>query len=183
LFNGVKDCPYTNKGFRVKGSIKYVVLEKIKGKLKMYVSPELFYLKNKSGIARDFLVSDPDFEYSTPVSMSRYTLFFYNDERKMGMNFKVGVKYFFGKSFFAESHIGLGLAYRNITQTYLEEPIDVDKPCFYFRLSRIFGDIHTQKENPNDKLLCQENGFIFNNAVSNKWVPTLPFNIKIGFRF
>ena len=184
LFNGVDNCPYTNKGFRVKGSVKYFMLEKIKGKLKMYVSPELFYLKNKSGIARDFFVSEPDFEYSTPLGLSsRYTLFFYNDERKMGINFKVGFKFFVGKSFFAEPHIGLGFAYRDVIHTYIEEPIDVGEPCFYFRLSQIFGDIHTKKENPNDKLLSQDIGLIFNNAVTNKWVPTFPLNIKIGFRF
>lgn len=155
----VRECLYTNKGFRVKGSVKYIVTDK--RKFKLYVSPELFYLRNKSGIARDFLVSDPDFEYSWGISEDRegylnyYTQFFNNDEEKFGLNLKAGIKFFFGKQFFVEPHLGVGFAYRNVIQT--------------------------GRENPNDKV----NDFwgIFDNAAPNKWVPTIPFNCKIGFRF
>jgi len=162
-FSGIKvrDCPYTNKGFRVKLSTKYVVLDK--RKIKLYVSPELFYYRNKSGIVRDFLVSDPDFEYSfgiAPEGMNGYTQFFYNDEEKFGVNFKVGIKILLGKHFFLEPHFGFGFAYRNVKQS--------------------------ERENPNDKLYDFwddiDLGF-FDKAAPNKWVPTLPFNFKIGFRF
>jgi len=101
LSSGVKDCPYTNKGFRVSGSIKYNMLEKRvismkdlyfsfigfyfnlrrmseywnetlqnlpRRTLNLYVSPEIFYLRNKSGITRYFLISDPDFEYSFGIA-------------------------------------------------------------------------------------------------------------------
>jgi len=151
----VKDCPYTNGGFRVKLSVKYVVLDK--RKIKLYVSPELFYLRNKSGIACDFSISDPDFEYldTVPEGMSVYTQFFYNDEEKMGINFKVGIKIFFGKHFYLEPHLGIGFAYRNVEQI--------------------------GRYNPNDELW---GGFgIFDNAAPNKWIPTMPFNLKIGVRF
>ena len=157
--NGIKisECPYTNKGFRVKGSIKYFVVDK--RIFKLYVSPELFYYKNKSGIVRDFLISDPDFEYSfgrPAEGQNGYNQFFYNDEEKMGVNFKVGIKLLLGKHFFIEPHLGLGLAYRNVIQTGIENPNDV----IY---DNLFG--------------------IFENTAPNKWVPTLPFNFKIGFRF
>ena len=155
LIKNIKDCEYTNEGFRVKGSIKYVVLDK--RKIKLYISPEMFYLKNKSGIIRDFKISDPDFEYSelVPEGADGYSQFFYNDEEKMGMNFKAGIKLFLGKNFFMEPHWGLGFAYRNVIQT--------------------------GRENPNDELW--DFFGIFDNAAPNKWVPTLPFNVKLGFRF
>ena len=177
IYNGTKvsECPYTNKGFRFRGSLKYVVLDLRDRKLplflsllefvgmnfrnkQLYVSPEIFYLKNKSGILRDFLISDPDFEYSigiAPDGMNVYNQFLHNDERKMGVNFKLGFRSFIGKNLYTDFHFGIGLAYRNVIQTGLE--------------------------NPNDKLWS---GFgIFDNAATNKWVPTLPFNFKIGLRY
>jgi len=188
----VRECPYTNKGFRVRGSIKYVVLEKKiitlhdlytsfmrtvfwmyrnprrisdasmffenlpRRNMQLYVSPELFYFRNKSGISRSFLISDPDFEYSfaIPDWAGGYTQFFYNDEEKMGLNFKVGTKIFYGKHFFIEYHLGIGFAYRNV--------------------------VHTGRENPDDELYGSD---IFDNAAPNKWVPTIPFNFKVGLRF
>ena len=153
----VSECPYTNKGFRVKGSIKYILVDK--RKFKLYVSPELFYCTNKSGIVRDFLISDPDFEYSfgsPDEGQNGYNQFFYNDEEKMGINFKVGIKLFLGKQFFIEPHLGLGFAHRNVTQTGIE--------------------------NPNDEIYDNLFG-IFDNTAPNKWVPTLPMNFKIGLRF
>jgi len=177
IYNGIKvsECPYTNKGFRLRGSIKYVILDLRNKELppfltilevigmnfrnkQLYVSPEIFYLKNKSGIVRDFLVSDPDFEYSfgiAPEGMNGYSQFFYNDERKMGVNFKLGFMSFIGKSFYTDFHLGIGFAYRKVIQTGLE--------------------------NPNDELWSAFG--IFDNAAPNKWVPTIPLNFKIGFRF
>ena len=167
---GITDCHYTNKGFRVKLSAKYIIMNK--KIFKMYISPELFYYKNKSGIARWFLISDPTFEYSFEVTKwgDSYYQFFYNDEEKMGVNFKVGIKILLGKSFFVEPHLGLGLAHRNV--------------------------VHIGRENLNDKLGGGLSAFnidginhdysslwIFDKAMHNKWVPTLPFNFKVGFRF
>ena len=155
----VRNCLYTNKGFRVKGSVKYVIVDE--RRMKLYVSPELFYLRNKSGIVRDFLVSDPDFEYSWGISEQRegalnyYNQFFYNDEEKFGVNFKAGIKLFLGKHFFMEPHLGLGFAYRNVIQT--------------------------GRENPNDELW--DFFGIFDIAAQNRWVPTIPFNFKVGLRF
>ena len=154
---GIDDCPYTNKGFRVRGSVKYVFLDK--RKVKIYVSPELFYFKNKSGINCSFSVSDPDFEYSFGTAPNDgaygYTQFLYNDEEKMGVNMKAGIKLLLGKRFFFEPHLGIGFAYRNVIQT--------------------------GKENENDKLLYSWG--ILDKAAPDKWVPTIPFNFKIGFRF
>ncbi|MDR1097998.1 MAG: hypothetical protein LBL57_07700 [Tannerella sp.] len=80
----VKDCPYTNKGFRVKTSVKYMMVGK--RRIRLYVSPELFFMRNKSGIVRDFLISDFDFDYPAPIpsGADAYSNFFYNDEQKMG---------------------------------------------------------------------------------------------------
>ena len=155
----VKDCPYTNKGFRIKTSVKYIVLDK--RIIKLYVSPELFYMWNKTGIVCDFVISDPNFEYSFGKPewkegyLNMYSQFLYNDEKKMGINFKFGIKLFLGKRFLLEPHVGIGLAYRIVSQTGRENPND--------ELYSIFG--------------------IFDNAAPNKWVPTLPINLKIGCRF
>jgi len=165
LANGIKikECLHTNEGFRFRGSIKYVLVDK--RKFKLYVSPELFYLKNKSRVRRDFLVSDTDFEYSFDLPewmlnddryANVYNILFYNDEEKMGINFKAGIKLLMGKRFFMEPHFGIGFAHRNVIQTDIE--------------------------NPNDKIYDDLFG-IFEKTAPNKWVPTLPFNFKIGFRF
>lgn len=153
--NGIKNCPFTNKGFRVKGSVKYILIHK--RKMKLYVSPELFYARNKSGIVSDFLISDPDFEYPWTVSegATSYSHFFYNDEEKVGMNIKVGIKLLFGKSFFMEPHLGVGLAHRNVIQTDVVNPED--------KSFGLFG--------------------ILDKAAPNKWAPTIPLNINMGFRF
>lgn len=157
----INNCPYTNKGFGVRASVKYIVKSKAispKSFQQFYISPELFYSRNKSGINRSFLISDPNFEYSFGKPQGEenaYTQFFYNDEEKIGINFKVGVKEFFGKHFFIEPFFILGIAYRNVIQT--------------------------GRENPNDELVY---GFgIFDIASTNKWVPSLPFNLKLGIRF
>jgi hypothetical protein len=150
----VRDCPYTNKGFRVTASTKYfLTTEKF---FKFYISPELFYQKNKSGIVRSFLVSDPDFEYSfgrPEEGQNGYRHFFYNNEEKMGVNFKLG--FTVGQRFFIDFHYGLGVAFRNIIQTGLENPDD--------EIYDSFG--------------------IFDKTSRNKWGLTLPFNFKIGLRF
>jgi hypothetical protein len=155
--NGIKvrDCPYTNKGFRVKTSVKYVVFGR--KRVKLYVSPELFYMRNKSGILRSFSVSDFNFNYPTPIpsGATGYHNFFYNDEQKMGINFKFGIKLLFGKWFLLEPHVGLGLAYRIVTQT--------------------------GRDNPNDRII--DSFGIFDNAAPNKLTLTFPLNIKIGCRF
>ena len=124
LTDGLKNCPYTNKGFRLKGSVKYMIINK--RTIKLYVSPELFYYRNKSGIARYLEISDPSFEYTFDISegFSNYMQFFYNEEEKMGVNFKVGAKFLLGKYFFVDPHIGFGFAYRNVIQTGKENPND-----------------------------------------------------------
>ena len=157
----VKDCPYINKGFRIKTSVKYIVLDK--RKIKLYVSPEFFYLKNKSGIVRDFLISDHDFEYSigkAPEGMDMFKQFFFNDEEKMGVNFKIGIKLLFGKRFFLEPNVGLGFAYRNVIQTGIENPND--------KVYGFWQDLDLE---------------FFDQVAPNKWVITMPFNLKIGIRF
>jgi len=167
---GIKNCPYTNEGFRVKGSVKYFFLTK--KRIKLYMSQELFYYRNKSGIARTFLISDPNFEYSSDVikDSDRITQFFYNDEEKIGVNFKFGAKILLGKHFFIEPHVGLGFAYRNIVQTGKENPNDT----LEYGLSA-FG---YESINHDTSSL-----WIFDKATSDKWVPTIPLNVKIGFRF
>lgn len=148
--------PYlnNNKGFRVRGSVKYVVLEK--RKFNLYASPEFFYSRHKSELDRYFSISDPDFDYSFEHSeWGGYWDTFHNDEEKIGVNFKAGIKLFLGNSFFIEQHLGIGFAHRNVIQT--------------------------GRENPNDKL--DDLLGVFDMAAPNKWVPTIPFNFKVGLRF
>ena len=152
---GVKNCPYTNNGFRIKGSVKhFLVNQRI---LKLYISPEFFYYKNKSGMDRYFLISGTDKEPSQ---------FFYNQEEKMGTDFKVGFKLCFGKYFFVEPHVGLGLAYRNVIQTGKENHDEMTRVSY----------------NNHHDYACYSLE-IFDKAAPYKWVPTIPLNCKIGFRF
>jgi len=168
--DGIKKCPYTNKGFRIKGSVKYFLVNK--RIFKMYISPEFFYYKNKSGIARYLSISDPNFEYSfdIPEGKKNYIQFFYNDEKKIGADFKVGFKICIGKYFFVEPHVGLGLAYRNVIQTGKENPNDeVSGGLSYYSPEGINHDYSSL--------------WIFDKAAPDKWVPTIPLNCKIGLRF
>ena len=149
----------TNHGFRVLGSVKYVIGEtKIS---KIYISPELYYTKTKSKIKRSFLVSDPNFEYSFGLAEfgSSYYHEFYNVEEKMGLNFKLGSKLYFGNCYL-DFHVGLGVGHRNVVQTGKENPDD--------KISDIFNELYL--------------GFL-DKASPNKWALTLPFNLKIGLRF
>ena len=167
--DGLKNCPYTNKGFRIKGSVKYFLVNK--RILKLYISPEFFYYQNKSGIARYLSISDPNFEYSFDISEGNdYIQFFYNKEEKMGANFKVGFKICIGKYFFVEPHVGLGIAYRNVVQTGKENPNDkVSAGLSYYSPEGINHDYSSL--------------WIFDKAAPDKWVPTIPLNCKIGIRF
>lgn len=168
--DGIKKCPYTNKGFRIKGSVKYFLVNK--RIFKLYLSPEFFYYKNKSGIARSFLISDLNFEYSFVPQWENkdYIQFFYNEEEKMGVNFKVGFKICIGKYFFVEPHVGLGIAYRNVVQTGKENPND-----------KLWGGLSSYS--PEGINHDYSSLWIFDKAAPNKWVPTIPLNCKIGIRF
>jgi len=102
------------------------------------------------------MVSDPNFEYSFGFAEHSYNHTFYNDEEKKGLNFKIGSKIYFGNGF-VDFHIGLGMAHRNVIQTGME--------------------------NPEDKIIYDEFLGIFDKASLQKWAITLPFNLKIGYRF
>ena len=170
LTDGLKNCPYTNKGFRIKVSAKYMLINK--RIVKLYISPELFYYRNKSGIARYLSISDPNFKYSFEIleGISSYLQFFYNDEEKMGVNSKIGAKFHFGKYFFIEPHVGLGFAYRNVIQTGKENPND-----------KVSGGLSSYS--PEGINHDYSSLWIFDKAAPDKWVPTIPFNLKIGLRF
>jgi hypothetical protein len=147
--------PHTYKGFRVKMSAKYFVYP---GKyFKIFLSPELFYYNNKSGMSQYFWKLDNDFKYpdDIPEWAPGYFQYFYNHEQKIGINFMTGFWVALGKCFFIESHIGIGVAYRMVT--------------------------HTGRINQNDKIYARFG--IFDNASLNKIGLTIPVDLKFGFRF
>jgi hypothetical protein len=153
--NEVKDCAYSNSGFKVRSELKYFYsLSKSKGP---YFSLELFYLRNKSGVKETFNIVDTTFVYSEarPIGANVYDDFFYNDKQRFGLNLKIGVKLFFLKNFYFEPFIGLGLVYRTSK--------------------------HYERENLNDTLYGEE--LSFHNKIGNMFIPNLPANIKIGYRF
>lgn len=152
---GIKDCDYTNEGFKLRGEIKYFFYE---GKdFFLYLAPEIFYLKNRSGSVSTFRVSDPNFQYSVPrpAYANGYDEFFYNDKEKLGYNLKLGLKTFIGKQFLLEPHLGIGVAYRKST--------------------------HIGRENPNDP--AYDDFWNSDAKAGNMWVLSVPANIKVGYRF
>jgi hypothetical protein len=155
LAKGIQDCPYSNSGFKIRTEFKYFF--KIKKKVAFYTSGELFYTKNKSWVADNFIVSDPSFEYPVPKpeNANVYTDFFCNDKQRFGINAKIGIKLWMGKHFFMEPHIGIGLVYR---------------------ISRQF-----ERDNLNDKLYDEV--LSFNNKEGKAFILNLPLNIKMGFSF
>lgn len=153
--NGITDCDYTNKGFKIRGEFKYYFA---KGRIiDPYLSAELFYLKNRSGVLSSFIVSDTTYVYSQPrpPGQTVYEDFYYNDKQRIGINLKFGFKLYLGENLFLEPHLGIGLVYR-ISKQY-------------------------DRENLNDQLY---GGILdFNNKAGNMWIPNLPFNLKVGYRF
>lgn len=155
LANGIKDCPYSNKGFKIRGEIKYFFA---KGNfLEPYLSSELFYLKNKSQIMGTFIVSDTTFNYPIPrIPGYDYYQDFYTVERqRFGLNMKIGLKLFISDDFFMESYFGIGLAYQI---------------CYHF-----------DRDNLNDESI---GGLLdLPNKLGEIWTPNIPINIKLGYRF
>lgn len=152
---GIKDCEYSNEGFKLRGEIKYYFYEG--PDYFLYLAPEIFYLKNKSGMVSTFKVSDPDFQYSVPrpADANAYDEFFYNDKKKLGFNLKLGMKIFAGNTLFFEPHLGIGIAYRKSK--------------------------HIGRENPNDPVY---DDLLDSDAkAGNLWLLSVPANIKIGCRF
>ena len=126
---GTNDDEYsksTNKGFTVKTGIKYILTDN-KRKFKTYISPEFFYLRNKSGLDSHCHLSDPTIEYPNDWVDN----FYYNDEQKIGVNIKWGFKSLIGKKFYIELYAGLGIANRKVKQTGHE---DFDCNHVYFGL-------------------------------------------------
>ena len=155
LSNGIKDCEYSNSGFKIRGEFKYYYSKR--NRIHPYVSGELFYLKNKSRILDTFIVSDTTFIYSTPrpPGQTLYNDFFTLDKQRIGLNLKFGIKLLAGEHLFFEPHVGLGIVYR---------------------ISK-----HYDRENLNDELY---GGFLsFSDKAGNMFIANLPFNLKFGFRF
>lgn len=152
----IKDCPYTNKGYRLRTEAKYFII--LKRKTGFYTSLEAFYLENRSGVRESFRIADPGFPYPDPppAGGNAYDDFFYNKKEKYGMNMKFGFRFFPKTSgFVLESYVGLGLAFRK--------------------------NQHADRMNIQDKLLY--NSMLFDRDEGNKWMFNFPFNIKLGHRF
>jgi len=148
---------YSNKGFKLRVELKRVIIRK--KRFLVYASGEFFYLKNRSDVINQFLVSDPSFVYSfgvvpNPGENYYYDDYFTNEKIKFGTNIKGGIKVFTGPVFF-EAHLGLGIVYRK--------------------------NSHSNRENLNDPSL--DDSFLNDNLIGEKILLNLPFNIKMGFRF
>ena len=149
------DCPYFNKGFKVRGEFKFYFTKTYNSMT--YFSGELFYLKNLSKESDTFEISDPNFDYQVPhdPDANAYDELFTLDRQRFGLNLKIGSKNFIDKHFFIEPHIGIGLVYR---------------------ISK-----HYDRMNLNDELYY---GFIsLHNKAGNMWLANLPLNVKIGYSF
>ncbi len=147
---------YSNKGTKLRVEFKRY----IKGNdfYRFYLSSELFYLENTSKVQNQFIVSDPNYDYSFELSEDGndfgYTDYFTNSKTKYGVNAKIGIKLITDPIFF-EASTGIGIAYRNI--------------------------IHTDRENINDK--PYDTSFLYDNIPKEMLMLSLPIHFKIGFMF
>ena len=148
---------YSNKGYKLRIELKRILISQ--KEFNIYSSGELFYLKNKSEVINQFVVSDPSYDYSFGSPPNDDDSFYYddyftNDKSKYGMNIKGGIKVFIGSVFF-ETYVGLGVALRN--------------------------NVHTNRENYNDKPL--DESVLNNNQRGEMWILNIPLNLKVGYRF
>lgn len=157
LAKEVKDCPFTNNGFKLRGEIKHYI-DDIGDDPNLFFGLEFFYLKNKSGVQNDFVISDSTYQYSFGLALGQngYHEFFYNHKEKYGINLIIGKSFSALEHFFYEVHGGIGLAVRN--------------------------SFHTDRENLNDKLLYH-GSLIEADTPGKSVLLSLPFNVKIGYRF
>lgn len=148
---------YSNKGFKIRFELKRYL--KRTHNLDYYSSFELFYLKNKSFVINQYIVSDPSFVYSFGQANDDGQEYYYddyhlNDKKKYAANIKFGMKFNL-ESILFETYVGAGIAYRQNTHKY--------------------------RENMNDKPL--DNSFLNDNKPGNVWILNLPINLKIGYKF
>ncbi len=153
--NDIPDFEYSNKGFKARTELKRIVYKR--SMIRLYVSGELYYLKNKSKVQNQFSVADTTFNYpnTRPVGTDAYTDYFVNDKEKYGFNIKFGLKLWLGKHFLVEPHGGIGVAYR------------INK--------------HHERENILDPSLYDD--FTNDNVLGEKWIVNIPLNVKLGYRF
>jgi len=147
---------YSNKGNKLRVELKRY----IKGNdfYRFYLSSELFYLENTSKVQNQFIVSDPNYDYSFELPEDGndygYTDYFTNSKTKYGVNAKIGVKLITDPIFF-EASTGVGIAYRN--------------------------NIHTDRENINDE--PYDTSYLNDNIPKEMLMLSLPIHFKIGFMF
>jgi len=147
---------YSNKGTKLRVEFKRY----IKGNdfYRFYLSSELYYLENTSKVQNQFIVSEPDYNYSFELPDDGkdygYTDYFTNSKTKYGLNAKVGIKLMTDPLFF-EASTGVGIAYRN--------------------------NIHTDRENINDK--PYDTSYLNDNNPKEMLMLSLPIHFKIGFMF
>lgn len=155
--NGIKDCEYSNKGYKIRMEFKYFVGRKWFNAENFYISSELFYTKNKSNVTDSFLISDTSFVYSfgKPEGVNYgYDDFFTMDKQRFGLNLKFGSKLWLN-NIVVEPHIGIGIVYRKT--------------------------VHYNRENLKDEFY--DKTLSFYNVPGNKWILNLPWNIKFGYSF
>ena len=151
---------YSNKGFKLRLELKHIILNK--RYFNLYSSFELFYLKNKSDVINQFIVSDTSYSYSFELPEGYqtdprdivYDDYFTNDKTKYGANIKFGIKAFI-HSFFVEVYVGVGIANRR--------------------------NKHSNRENIVDESL--DDSFLNDNKRGEMLIFNLPINFKIGYRF
>ncbi len=147
---------YTNKGYKLRMELKRYYF---KGEMfQPYYSAELYYLENVSEVQSQFIISDPNFDYTFDVpddgETYGYTDYFTNSKTKYGLNAKMGVKALLDP-LFVEASVGIGIAYRN--------------------------NVHSDRQNINDE---PEDTTWFNvNLPREIYMLSLPVHFKIGYMF
>jgi hypothetical protein len=147
---------YSNKGNKLGIELKRY----INGNdfYRYYFSSEFYYLENISKVQNQFIVSDPNYDYSFDLpdygKDYYYTDYFTTSKTKYGLNAKIGIKLITDPIFF-EASAGIGIAYRN--------------------------NIHTDRENINDK--PYDSSYLNDNIPKEMLMLSLPIHFKIGFMF
>jgi len=150
---------WTSNGYKLRAECKRMLHERLDNFKHPYISAEIFYTKTNSKVWDMFMIADTTFEYSWGAppdsSYNGYEDFFTVHRYRIGFNLKYGFEMPLNDRWFVGMYGGIGIVYRNVT--------------------------NTGRENPNDPFY--ESSWINTNVPGRHWRLNVPVNIKVGVEF
>jgi hypothetical protein len=154
---GTEGAWWTNSGYKCKTELKFYPKNRSKQKSAVYYAIDFFLTKNATNLTSLFEVSDHTFDYSnTKVRFEGkdiYTDFYVFERRRLGFNFKLGLKEIDKNKIIIDSSFGIGLVVQHTKES--------------------------NRSNFNDLPLHGGESYL---NPGNKVLPTITANLKIGFK-